>query len=321
MPAKSTALLLIPVFAVMLISGCVTGPTGAGMGNGLAITDWKPDLADVYSGDAVRLQLRIQNQGELPAENVVAELAGIDTTEWGTFGGFTDYVDVASSMLPYDGASQTPGDVRTVDWRLEAPSLAKGTSFTYTPIVKVSYDYKTSAQKPLTLVDVDELRKIKQQGKSLSGKTTTYSAGPLAVEIKTGNYVKTSDDFGTEYDIFPVYIKVTNTQWEQSGTVTHGSGFGTYFGEGDYPVQMEITPPSGTNFRYTGLAGSSDCSSLVDLDLWQGKEAEITCEFEVTNPPAYQQEGLIKVDLNYRFQTEDSTSVKVTGTGESGSFF
>ncbi len=320
MPAKSTALWLIPVFAVMLISGCVAGPTG-GLGAGLAITDWKPDLTDVYSGDAIRLQLRLQNQGEVKAENVVAELAGIDTTEWGTFGGFLDYQDVAAMMLPYDQATDTPGEVRTVEWRLEAPYLAKGTDFSYTPIVKVSYDYSTSAQKPITLVDVDELRKIKQQGKTLSGKTTAYSAGPLAVEIRTGNYVKTSDDFGMQYDIFPVYIKITNTQWQQGGTVTGDGSYGTYFGTGDYPVQMAITPPSGTNFRYTGYAGSSDCSSLVNLDLWQGKDAEITCEFEVTNPPAYQQEGLIEIDLNYRFQTDARTSVKVTGTGESGGFF
>lgn len=317
MPAKSIALWLIPVFAVMVISGCVTGPATAGLGAGLAITDWKPDLSEVYSGDDIQLQFRLQNQGEVKAENVRAELAGIDITEWGTFGGFEETKEVAGTMLPYDTTSNTPGEVRTVDWKLKAPSLAKGTDFAYTPIVKVSYDYKTSAQKPITLVDVDELRRIKQQGRTLSGKPTTYSAGPMAVEIKTGNYVKTSDDFGTQYDIFPVYIKVTNTQWEQGGTAVEGGLFS--FSEGNYPVQMSIIPPSGTNFVYSGFG--SDCSSLVNLNLWQGKDAEITCEFEVTSPPTSQQEKLIRVDLDYRFQTERSTSVKVVGTGEAGGFF
>lgn len=316
MPAKSTALWLIPVFAVMLISGCVTGPSAGGLGAGLAITDWTPDMSDLYSGDDVRLQFRIQNQGEVRAENVRAELAGIDINEWGTFGGFLDTLEVAGTMLPYDTTTSTPGEVRTMDWNLQAPRLAKGTSFAYTPIVKVSYDYTTAAQKPITLVDVDELRRIKQQGKTLTGKPTTYSAGPLAVEIKTGNYVKTSDDFGMQYDIFPVYIKVTNTQWEQGGTVVKGGFFG--LGEGDYPVQMSITPPSGTSFVYSGFG--SDCSSLVNLNLWQGKDAEVTCEFEVTNPPAYQQEKLITVGLDYRFQTEKSTTVNVVGTEESSGF-
>lgn len=317
MPAKSVALWLIPVFAVMLISGCVAGPSTAGLGAGLAITDWTPDLQEVYSGDDIRLQFRVQNQGEVKAENVRAELAGIDISEWGTFGTFEETKEVAGTMLPYDKTANTPGEVRTMDWKLRAPSLAKGTEFTYTPIVKVSYDYTTAAQKPITLVDVDELRRIKQQGRSLSGKSTTYSAGPLAVEIKTGNYVKTSDDFGIQHDIFPVYIKVTNTQWEQGGTAVKDGMFG--FGDGDYPVQMTITPPAGTSFVYSGFG--SDCSSLVDLNLWQGKDAEVTCEFEVTNPPSSQQEKLMKVELDYRYQTEKSTSVKVVGTEEAGGFF
>jgi hypothetical protein len=312
MPAKTMALLLIPVLAVVLISGCVTG-SSPGLGAGLAITDWKPDMTQVYSGDDVRLQLRLQNQGENRAENVRAELAGIDVSEWGTFSGFLQSQEVAATMLPVDTTSNTPGEVRTVEWRLQAPGLAKGTDFSYTPIVKVSYDYKTSAQKPITLVDVDELRRIQQQGKSLSSKPTTTSAGPLTVDIQTGNYVKTSDDFGTQYDIFPVYIKVTNTEWANGGTAVQ-QGFG--FSEGDYPVQLSITPPSGTSFVYSGYG--SDCSSMVDVNLWQGKDAEITCEFEVTNPPTFQQEKLIKVDLDYRFQTESSTSINVVGTEEAG---
>lgn len=301
-------LLVLPVLAVVLISGCIGGgPTTGTMGPGVVITDWKPDFSTVNSGENVRLQLRAQNQGEVRAEDVEAEIAGIDVSEWGTLGTFSEKKDLGD-LIAFDKETNTPGEVQTVYWDLEAPDLAKGVDFTYKPIVKLSYDYETTAQKPITLVDESELRKIQQQGKSLPSETTRYSSGPLSVEIRTGDYVKTSDDFGTTYDIFPIYIKVTNTQWESGGTVVP-TGFGD---EGTYPVEMEISPPSGTSFVSSGFG--SNCGSNVDLDLWQGKDAEITCELEVTNPPSYQVERLIQVDLDYRFQTESSTSIKVVGT-------
>ncbi len=315
---SKTTLLVLPILAVIFVSGCVapTGP-GTAVGAGLVISDWEPDFPQVNSGEKVRLQLRAQNQGQVRAESIEAEITGIDVAEWGTFAGFVTRKQLGSAMYA-DPTTGTPGAVITTTWDLEAPDLSKGVEFTYEPIVKLSYDYKTSAQKPITLVDVDELRNIMQQGKSLPSESTRYSPGPLAVEIRTGDYVKTSDEFGRVYDIFPLYIKVTNTQWEQGGTVTT-KGLIAPTGTADYPVEMTITPPTGTNFVYSGFG--QNCGQKVLLDLWQGKDAEITCELEVTTPPSYREEKLINVDLDYRFRTEASTQIKVVGTGTPGGFF
>ena len=81
------------------------------------------------------------------------------------------------------------------------------------PIVRVSYDYKTIAQKPITIVDINELRRLIQQGETLQSKSTTYTAGPLSIEIKTGDFVKTQSTDPT----LPVYIAVTNDLWESGG--------------------------------------------------------------------------------------------------------
>jgi len=311
-----SVLLILPVLAVILVSGCV-GPTGAAIGAGFVITDWKPDFPQVNSNERVRLQLRAQNQGQIRAENIEAEITGIDVTEWGTFMGFTQRKQLGSA-LPADVTTGTPGAVLTTTWDLEAPELAKGVEFTYNPIIKLAYDYKTTSQKPITIVDVDELRRLMQQGKSLPSQPATYSAGPLRVEIQTGDYVKTSDELGRIYDIFPLYVKITNTQWEQGGTLVPRSL--TFTRTADYPVEMSITPPSGTSFVYSGRLGEN-CGQKLTLDLWQGKEAEITCELEVTSPPTYREEKLISVDLEYRYQTEATTQIKVVGTGTPGGFF
>jgi len=315
---NKSALLILPVLAVVLVSGCV-GPSGPGVatGAGLVITDWEPDFSQVNSNEKVRVQLRAQNQGQVRAENIEAEITGIDITEWGTLMGFSAKKQLGSAMYA-DPETGTPGAVLTATWDLEAPKLSKGVDFTYEPIVKLAYDYKTTAQKPITLVDIDELRNIMQQGKSLPSEPTTYSAGPLAVEIRTGDYVKTSDDFGKVYDIFPLYVKVTNTQWEQGGTVTQkGVMFPT--GEVSYPVEMKITPPTGTNFVFSGFG--QNCGQNVIMDLWQGKDAEITCELDVTSPPTYREEKLINVELQYRYRTEAATQVRVVGTQTPGGLF
>jgi len=306
-----TVCLVLVLAAVMLVSGCVApGPT-VGVGAGVVITDWTPDFSEVKSGDQVQLKLRVQNQGTVKAENVRAEITGITLEDWNA--GFFETEDLGD-LIAADPETNTPGQSRSKTWNLRAPQLAKGIEFTYEPVVKVSYDYSTIARKPITLVDVDELRRIKQQGKSLPSKSTQYSAGPLSVEVKTGDYVKTSDEWGTEYDIFPIYIEITNTGWEQGGTVIPGS---FAYGEENYPVEIKITPPTGTVFRSTGFGGL-DCTSTMTIDLWKGKSADITCELEVTSPPAYQEDRLLTVELNYRYQTEARTQIKVTGTGEGG---
>lgn len=297
------AILAVLLIAALLTSGCIKGLGGTTTtGKGVVILDFKPDFTQVHSRDKVKLQLRVQNTGEVKARNVKAEIAGIDLSEWrGRSTG-----ENLGDLLGVDKATNTPGAVRTKYWELTAPSLPAGTSFKYEPIVKVSYDYKTTAVKAITLVDSDELRRIIQQGRRLEVKPVETSAGPLDVEVQTGEFVRTGRR-DVDYDIFPLYIKVINTLWEQGGTVVPKTTRG-----GDYPVQLKITLPQGTTFVHTGYG--SDCGRQVTVDLWQGKDAEITCEVRVTRPPEYRQDKLINIELDYRYQVEASTEIEVVGT-------
>jgi hypothetical protein len=322
-------LLILPVLAIVAASGCTSLPTwlggggsSTGIGNGVAILDFAPDFPSIQSGEYIRLQVRAENRGEIKAYDVKAELTGIDVAEWGgTFGtGWT--TSESWDMLPYDKETNTPGTTRTKQWRLTAPDQDKGVNTQYTPIIKLSYDYKTSAQKKIMIVDEAELRRILQRGGSLPGQSSTYSAGPLSVEITTGNYEKTAaTQFGYE-NLFPVQIKITNTGGGTvvppgTGTGLYGGAYSSVFGDTyNYPIGVKVTPPAGTSFRSLGggFSGVDDCSTgTVTKEMWRGQEAVVTCELSVDRLPTYREERPLDVEVFYRYQAEAQTSVMVYG--------
>lgn len=322
--AKLKLLFVLPILAVIAVSGCTSGG-GSVSGNGVVILDFRPDFLQVFSGDPVKLQVKVQNQGEARARDVKTELTGIDLTEWQTLG--TSFMNEnIGDLLPFDPAANTAGETKINSFSLRAPVLAKGIRFVYTPIIKVSYDYATTAQKSITIVDQDELRRIQQQGGTLPTGSTTFTKGPLSVEIETENYVKTGGSgFSSEtFDIFPVHITITNLRVGNGVPIADslGLGGGGLFTDFDYPIRVRVTPPSGTTFVSSGLGGHDDCTSgEVTKDMWQGSTAEITCELEVNNPPSFREERLLMVEVLYRYQSEASTQLTVFGTQQPSGFF
>ena len=79
-------LLILPVVAVVIASGCFGPSTTTGTGPGVSILEFKPDFTQLYSNEKVKLQLKVQNIGETKAESVRAEITGIDIDEWRGFG-------------------------------------------------------------------------------------------------------------------------------------------------------------------------------------------------------------------------------------------
>ncbi len=325
-PHKSLSVLL--VLAAVLVSGCTLPGAGTtGTGKGVAILEFTSDFSSIQSGEPVQLQVKVQNQGEVKAINTRAELTGIDVSQWGGTFGASFTINEFGDLLPYDKETNTPGSIRTKAWKLMAPDQPKGINQLYTPIVKVSYDYKTSAQKLVTIVDEAELRRILQSGGTLPGKSATFSSGPLSIEITTGNYEKTTAERFGFGNLFPVQIRITNTGGGMvvppgTGTGLYGGSFASsYFGDVmNYPVGVRVTPPSGTSFASLtgGFGGFDDCSTgTVTKEMWKGQEAVITCELSVNTPPTYREDRPLLVEVFYRYQVEASTPLQVFGQ-ESG---
>ena len=286
--------LSLSILLVVFVSGCVSDGNTIAFGNGVVIQGWEADFSSLESGETIKFFLKLQNQGESLAENIEATVIGIDSKEW-DFSRDPDFDDLVAP----DRTTNTPGEVVTHYYDGEAPELPSGTTFTYEPIMRVSYDYTTNANKPITVVDIEELRRIMQQGKSIETESTVYTSGPISIEIRTGDYIKTQN----EDPEFPLYIVVTNTLWESGGTVIESRSAPRNY---DYPIKLDVDISSG---------GKVTCNTDGGwIDLWQGKTAEITCELNVDPAPeGTRLERLITADLNYRFQTDATTAVSVTG--------
>jgi hypothetical protein len=304
-PKNLKALLLaFPIVAVILVSGCTDGGSTISFGPGVQIVTWEPDLktTSYNSDDQVKLLLKIQNTGEYDARDVTAQLFGININDWG--GIWSDY-ETLGDLLAADEQYGTEGESKTHRWILDAPGLPKGTDLSYTPTVRVAYDYKTVAIKPITIVDRDELMRLIQDGRSIPGESTTYTHGPLSVQITTGNFVKTE----RRDPYFPIHISVRNSG---TGLVSEEGSYGVGgWDELDYPVDISVKLPSTMN-----IVGGQDCSSSGStVEMWQGDEAEITCEVAVDDVEISQKE-VIRVDVNYRYEIDASTTVRVIGEGQ-----
>ncbi len=301
--------LILPIFAIILVSGCTGGSIS---GPGIVILNFEPDTATVSSGDPVQLRLRVQNQGTTRALDVRARIAGINLDEWGTFGTLLGEQSLGD-MIGRDIETNTQGEIQTAEWNLRAADIPNNMEWTFTPIVKVSYDYTTTAQKPIWVVNNDELRNIRDRGGTLPSSATTTSQGPLSVYIEMKPYVRTGGEgFESVYDVFPVQIRITNTQ---GGTVVPGSfgGFGGLDGE-NYPIEVKITPPTGTEFVHSGYGLFDDCTSGVVIEnLFKNRDADITCELRVTNPPLDRDQRLLTVEIKYRYEIESQTQMRVIG--------
>ena len=314
--ASDLKFLLILPLAVVLVSGCINlGGDGGVSGNGVVITKFEPSLASVESDDELSLRLEVQNNGDAIAR-AAAKLIGIYPQDWGVFQ--TD--KMLDDLIPADPERGTEGQIGVADWRLTAPDLKRGERRTYEPMARVFYSYETKVTQPITFVTSDELRRTIQNGESLSADPTVTSAGPMSVTVRTGDFVRTRDNWQQSY--FPVQIDITNT------------GGGLIAGE-NYPIGVEIEAPPGTMFRgdcppssQTEFGGSYyDMHLPVGLTrpispktvlMWNGRDMKIICELKVVTPPDYRQKRDLKATLKYIYYTDQKTQISVTGTQEWG---
>ncbi len=302
-PKNQKALLLIlPLLAVVAISGCTgTGSTGPTLGNGVAILNWEPTYSSVESGDRLQLRLKIQNQGEAVAQDVIAVLSGINLEDWGTISS-AEEINIDDLLAP-DKAQGTQGGTDQETFDLEAPLLPKGTTQQYNPSVRVHYTYKTNAAKQIALVNENELKRLQDKGETVSSTDTITSAGPLKVTLTTGKFIKARESGSFYSNTFPITIDIQNI----------GGGVVSYkdIPEDDYKVYIDMEFPSS---RLTLL----DCKEIDDgfFTLWKGKDASITCKMQITNPPLTTEEENIRIHLDYDYYVDSRTTISVTGNEE-----
>ncbi|MEM5812084.1 MAG: hypothetical protein QW286_00020, partial [Candidatus Aenigmatarchaeota archaeon] len=209
-----------------------------------------------------------------------------------------------------DRLQNTEGEIKQETFDLVAPSLPKGTTQTFTPQVRVYYDYRTTASKLITIVNEQELRRLQDQGKTLPTKETVTSAGPLKVTINAGKFLKARDETSGFYSFtktFPITIDIKNI------------GGGTVSAQGtpsqDYKVKYRIEYP--TNRLSIECPNSGGLGSDT-ITLWKGESASLTCNVRIIQSPVSSEEANIKVVLEYPYYIDESTTISVTGSEETG---
>ncbi len=295
-PNLKLLLLLVPIFAVVAISGC-TGTTGPTFGNGVTILNWEPTFSSIESGDQVQLRIRVQNQGSMTAEGVTAILSGINIDDWL---GETDTKNLAD-LNPPNRVQNTEGEIAQETFDLVAPPLSLGLPAQYTPQIRVFYHYKTNAIKPITIVNENELRRLQDQGKTLPSGDTQTTAGPLKVNVVTGKFIKARTG-GYSSNTFPITIDIQNVGGGVVSTLDHP--------EDDYLVDINIVEPPGLSIV--------DCGNfdMHQVQLWKGQTASITCNMHIDQLPFSSQEETVNLILEYNYYIDRSTTITVTGTLE-----
>jgi hypothetical protein len=299
---------LFLILAIVVLSGCVTGPTAPGAGAGITILSFQAIPTQVASGDNVQLALQIQNQGSSMAKDVKVRLFGIDPSEWEV--GFTRLEQDIGDML---GAREgVPGETKTIYWTIQAPSLPVGISQLYEPIVRIYYRYTTTAVQQISIVSESEFKDLYATGQTLPIKSTVYTQGPLTLSV-TNKPVYASENWQRKW--FPISVKITNTG---NGVLRAEPGWGWAPSIGgatlEYPVKVKIEMPPGLELR-------GDCADYEWgkwVSLFQNKEYEISCDVYITRTPEVREDKTIKITLEYDYYISTKTQITVQGRGTTG---
>jgi hypothetical protein len=314
---KLKFLLLLCVIMTVSASGCVMGPgTGTTGGPGLVIEKFDTTLDLIESGEPVGLQIEVRNQGDYNGEMgigapAIVELMSIDPMEWIITP--SPLVDLGT-ILARDIESQTQGGVGRANWELTAPLLQRGQRQPYEIRGRVYYQYETIATRPVWFVTSNELRTIVQGGEALSSDPITQTGGPLSVTINAGPFVKAREWTDARFQLqiridnagggqvrgrnYPVAIEVTYPQWVMpvEGYCPPETMWGT-------PIYDDVPPgllqPAGT-FIY----------------MWDGRSTDVSCEFQILQPPASRTQGSFEVKLGYIYSVDSTTQITVKGTEE-----
>lgn len=314
--------ILLGMFAIVFISACTGGqqvtvvPT-----EGVIIKSFEAVPSNVLTGDSVIFQLEVENVGGTTAENVVAELFGVEGQWRDSSGDVLDdtQADDLGRLRPAIEQRNIPGDFRLAQWQLITPVIPQGLSPDLSVRARVTYDYNTSGLLQITAVSEDEFQRQRILGTVPPAPVIINSFGPLQLDIPTASQFQ--------------YIVVDTT----SGRDKFDYAFRIVFRNvgGGFPVTDEGGPFIGAGGRLSGtisLLGPgvefSDCLGVtsgneINLDnadilprVRENNQADIACtiSFDISEWGSRPTDTVTFVfNIFYTYYAENSVSVKITG--------
>ncbi|MFH1444891.1 MAG: hypothetical protein ABIF08_00175 [Nanoarchaeota archaeon] len=308
-------LLILVVFSAVIVSGCV----GLEAGNGVVIKDFYTDFDEVKSGERTDFYVKFKNIGSEQADNVFAELLGLDLAWYsdGTQVGTGEWVgttfkeklpnevrcrhtaDVHYSLIPPNPLFGTEGEEKTCSWSYIAPKVSPGANLMFEPKARIYYGYKTAATAVISLLPREEMIRLQNKGESPPSHIVTKSSAPVDISIGIQPTIRVSGNTVT----FPLEITINNI----GGGITCLAWNKCKIEALDHEwniVNMKID--------YGGMT-VSDCQDDMNIPLYK-KSNTIVCSLTATLGDAYaSQQKTLKIDLTYGYFVDKEISVSVTG--------
>jgi len=309
----------ILIVLVLLASGCINP---SGKGNGVVIEDFSPSFEKVYPGEPIQFFLKFKNTGSVEAENVFAELLGLDE-DWALSSAGMGNEIVGGEVLPREERCQytssehlklsppypsygTEGGEATCTWIYKTPDIPSGTGTEYKVTARVFYDYHTTLIKSFTLAPAQELLRYNEQGKSIPSSTVSSTDSPITLQADARDPIRF---WGNDMISFPIAINIENTGGGMA--CIRGKCKKTSPGGHEWnSVTLKITPKSDK------VSLSDECARFMrgsTVDVWTDKGNTVICNIEVSGlgEGVGYQEKLIEINAEYSYFTDAETSITI----------
>ncbi len=331
------AIICMFILFVIFVSGCINNTSTLELGNGVIIKDYNIDFSNVYSGECVDISVLLKNTGSVDAKQVFAEMLGIeqdwyDGKSWGKGcksedgGPWTGWEKSANepqcrwnpgqqsySLSAPDPSRGVDGETTTCSWSYVAPEVPSHTSVTYTPTIRVFYQYETDVVKAVTLMSQDEMKSLVKQGKPLPIDTQTSTRSPIKIDVNTDTPLR----IYTDKVEFPITISIENI----GGGITC-VGYSSWDNIKDCRTSQQSAEKSAWRKIRIELDAdniihlSDDCREPLELSLYKGKSNKITCTATVysSDLPSQRVKALINVHAYYNYIIDKEITITVHGS-------
>lgn len=282
------------VFALFL-AGCIGQPPTLPVGlNGVVITSFFPEPAEIEPEMTAILPLIVKNVGGMEATDILVELMGL-TDEWAINGVTPSTAEereesIGSLIPPAPERGLPEGQEGYYEWVLTPP--IKNVTMSYDMSARVYYGYSTDSESLLRVISMTHFKTLSEEERAKRDwgiRSSKSSSGPLVITVKAPTPIVTRDTVTT-----PLWFEIQN------------AGGGRAFKSG--------TKPDGTTLDVLEVKVSGagiDCDGTTkDVRLINGKSGRLYCKVSVSGIETYK-DFEISLKTSYRYYVDAYSSITV----------
>ena len=313
---KDSKIFLVLISAVLITSGCVENSQSESNTSPISVNEFSITPNPAPGDQTVRVQMKLQNNGDSDVENAYARLFGpslasSDSGTWRTSdGGSVSKEYRTMKFRDLNAGTETSPAIPSRDTvSFISPNIDEGRINTYNFISKIQYDYKTTAN---TEIKVMSNERYQETGESQSRLTADNSDGPIQLEVQ-GTTPHVFYDAGTEEEELCVTLKNQGSGTPFLTTTDVGaSESDTGYDLNDNnrnKVELVVENVGNVEFDARGSDGAT-VVDMIDGNGYQCYDMTLTVLGTVTD---LEQTTEIPIEVIYGYEEETSTTVTVEG--------